>query len=124
MLAVIANETIELTVSWNKGILAKFAKFLEKHANDRHVSLAAYTQSKALQLSSIAILINKPGTAKIGAISEAQNCKKRGPLGFVKLQLVAKFQKKNEGGPFGDIFKNSKKKFKIEIFEQCHSAEN
>ena len=33
---------------------------------------------------------NKPGTAKVGAISKAQNCKRGDPLGFVKLQLVVK----------------------------------
>ena len=49
--------------------------------------------------------INKPGTAKIGAISRAQNCEKGDPLGFVKLQLVAKFQK-TKGGPFGNNKKN------------------
>ena len=36
---------------------------------------------------------NKPGTAKVGAISKAQNCKRGDPLGFVKLQLAAKYQK-------------------------------
>ena len=35
---------------------------------------------------------NKPGTAKVGAISKAQNCKRGDPLGFVKLQLVAKYE--------------------------------
>ena len=34
-----------------------------------------------------------PETAKVGAISKAQNCKRGDPLGFLKLQLVAKFQK-------------------------------
>ena len=38
--------------------------------------------------------INKPGTAKVGAISKGQNCKRGDPLGFVKLQLVAKYEKK------------------------------
>ena len=41
----------------------------------------------------------------------------------MKLQLVAKFQKKLKGGPFGDI-KKIRKNYKIEIFDQCHSAEN
>ena len=59
-----------------------------------------------------------PRTAKVGAISKAQNCKMGDPSGFVKLQLVAKYEKKIEGEPFGDL-----KKFKNEIFEQCHSAE-
>ena len=34
--------------------------------------------------------LNKPGTAKVGAISKAQICKRGDPLGFVKLQLVVK----------------------------------
>ena len=37
--------------------------------------------------------MNKPGTAKIGAISKAPNCKKGDPLGFVKLQFVANNEK-------------------------------
>ena len=37
---------------------------------------------------------NKPGTAKVGAISKAQNCKKGDPLGFLNLQLVEKYEKK------------------------------
>ena len=44
------------------------------------------------------------------------------PSGFVKLQLVAKYEKKIEGEPFGDLKKFPKKIFN-EIFEQCHSAE-
>ena len=36
---------------------------------------------------------NKPRTAKVGAISKAQNCKRGDSLGFVKLQLVAKYEK-------------------------------
>ena len=36
----------------------------------------------------------KPGTAKIGAISKAQTCKRGDPLGFVKLHLVAKYEKR------------------------------
>ena len=39
-------------------------------------------------------LVNKPRTAKVGAISKAQNCKRGDSLGFVKLQLVAKYEKK------------------------------
>ena len=50
---------------------------------------------------------NEPRTAKVGAISKAQNCKRGDPSGFVKLQLVANYEKKIEN----------------EIFEQCHSAE-
>ena len=39
------------------------------------------------------ISTNKPGTAKVGALSKAQSCKKGDALGFVKLQLVAKYEK-------------------------------
>ena len=38
-----------------------------------------------------------------------ENCKRGDPLGFLKIQFVAKYQK-IEGGPFGDIKKLSKKK--------------
>ena len=51
--------------------------------------------------------MNKPGTANVGAISKARNCK-RGTLWAVKLQLVAKYEK-NEGEPFGDLKKFPKK---------------
>ena len=34
-------------------------------------------------------------------------------MGFLKIQFVAKYQKKIEGGPFGDIKKLSKKKRKM-----------
>ena len=53
-----------------------------------------------------------PGTAKVGAISKAQNCKRGDPLGFVKVQLLEKYEKKIEGGPLGDFKKfprNAKK---------------
>ena len=73
-------------------------------------------------LKIIVLYSNKPGTAKVGAISKAQNCKRGNPLGFVKLQLVAKFQKKLKGDPLETLKKS--KKLKIEIFEQGHSAEN
>ena len=55
---------------------------------------------------------NKPGTAKAGAISKAQNarsfqnCKKGDPLGFLKLQFVGKNQKKIEGRLQKKIFKS------------------
>ena len=60
---------------------------------------------------------NKPGTAKVGAISKGQNCKKD-PLSFVRLQLVAKYEKNLKGDPW-EILKNFRKKIKNEIFEQC-----
>ena len=37
------------------------------------------------------ILKNKPGTAKVGAISKAQNCKRGDPLGFFNIHCVAKY---------------------------------
>ena len=66
---------------------------------------------------------NKPGTAKDGAISKAQNCERGGPSGFVKFQSWLQNMKKIEGGPFGDFKKFPKKFLKKVIFEQCHSAE-
>ena len=48
------------------------------------------------------------GTSKVGAISKVQKAQ---PLGFLKIQFVAKDQKIEEGGgrgPFGDI-KNFRK---------------
>ena len=61
------------------------------------------------------------GNGQVGAIFKAQNCKRGDLSGFVKLQLVAKYEKKIEGEPFEDL-KKFPKKFKNEIFEQCHSA--
>ena len=40
----------------------------------------------------------------------------------MKLQLIAKYEKKIEGGPLGD-FEKVPKKILNEIFEQCQSAE-
>ena len=48
---------------------------------------------------------NKPGTAKVGAISKAQNCKSGDPLGFLKLQLVEKYENKLKGDLW-EILKN------------------
>ena len=61
--------------------------------------------------------INKPRTAKVGAISKAQNLK-GGPFGLRETPAGCKKFLKIEGGPFGDM-----KTFLNEIFEQCHSAE-
>ena len=60
---------------------------------------------------------NEPGTAKVGAVSKVQNCNRGDPLGFLKLQLVAQYEK-NEGGPFGEFKKISRKKFKM-TFLNC-----
>ena len=64
---------------------------------------------------------NKPGTAKVGTRSKAQNCKRGDLLGFVTLQLIAKYEK-NEGWTLGRFLKKPEK-IQNEIFEQCHSAE-
>ena len=55
---------------------------------------------------------NKPRTAKVGVISKAQNCKRGDPSGFVNWREA-----------LWGLEKISRKNFKIEIFEQCHSAE-
>ena len=59
---------------------------------------------------------NKTGTSEVGAISKAQKAQfLKLQKGFLKVQFVAKYQKKIEGGPFGDkkIQKNTMpKKFK------------
>ena len=65
---------------------------------------------------------NKPRTAKVGAIPKAQNCKRGDPSGFVKLQLVAKYEQNLRGALWG-LEKIFQKKNYNEIFEQCHSAE-
>ena len=42
------------------------------------------------------LLENKPGTARVGAISKAQNCK-RGPFGLCETLVGCKSSKKIEG---------------------------
>ena len=72
------------------------------------------------------LCFNKPRTAKVGAISKAQNCNRGDPSGFVKLRNSSWLQKfkKNEWGPFGDIKNIPKffKKFSIKLLK-CHSAQ-
>ena len=54
---------------------------------------------------------NKPRTAKVGAISKAQNLK-GGPFGLCETPAgCKKFEKKLKGGPFGDMKKFPKKFF-------------
>ena len=54
---------------------------------------------------------NKPRTAKVGAISKAQNLK-GGPFGLCETPAgCEKFFKKLNGGPFGDMKKFPKKIF-------------
>ena len=45
------------------------------------------------------------------------------PFGLCETPVGCKISKKLKEGPFGNIEKN-RNNFKIEIFEQCHSAEN
>ena len=52
-----------------------------------------------------------------------ENCKRGNPLGFLKIQFVAKYQK-IEGGPFGDIKKLSKKKRKMIILNSLIMTKN
>ena len=56
---------------------------------------------------------NKPGTAKVGAISKAQKARS-----FQNCDLLQNM-KKNEELTFKKLRKNIKK----QIFKQCHSAE-
>ena len=65
---------------------------------------------------------NKPRTAKVGAISKAQNLK-GGPFGLCETPAGCKKLKKIEGETLRRHEKISQKNFLNEIFEQCHSAE-
>ena len=79
------------------------------------------TEQRRTSCSRITARRNKPGTAKVGAISKAQNLK-GGPFGLCETPAGCKKFKKNlKGGPFGDM-KKFPKNFFNEIFEQCHSA--
>ena len=72
--------------------------------------------------SPIKIRFNKPRTAKVGAISKAQNLKGV-PFGLCETPAGCKKNSKNEGGPFGDMKKFPRKNILNDIFEQSHSAE-
>ena len=63
-----------------------------------------FSQSLAVSIQ------NKPRTAKVGAISKAQNLK-GGPFGLCETPAGCKKFKKFEGGPFGDVKKFPKKIF-------------
>ena len=65
---------------------------------------------------------NKPRTAKVGAISKAQNLK-GGPFGLCETPAGCKKFEKNLRGTLWRHEKISQKIFFNEIFEQCHSAE-
>ena len=49
-----------------------------------------------------------------GKSHSAENCKKKGPLGFFEHPFFCKIEK-NEGGPFGALKKFAKKSHKAEI---------
>ena len=71
----------------------------------------------------IFLILNKPGTAKVGAIDKIQNCK-RGTLRVLWNSSWLQSKKKIEGGTLWWFRKISQKILKIEIIEQCHTAEN
>ena len=53
--------------------------------------------------------VNKPGTAKVGAISKIQTCKRGGgPFGLCETPVGCKISKQLKGGSFGDIKKFEK----------------
>ena len=66
---------------------------------------------------------------KKGKAQSFENCERVDPFGFLKIQFVAKYLKKIEGGPFGDIKKRHQKirkiflKKKMRISKQSGSAE-
>ena len=72
----------------------------------------------------------KPGTVTIGAISKTQkaqtfqNCKRGNSLGFLKLQFVAKYEKKIKGGHFGDFKKILKNKQKLRFLNSVTVPKN
>ena len=75
-------------------------------------------RTSALSVMFFRFNFNKPGTAKVGAISKAQNCKRGTLWALWNSSWLQNFKKWR-----GTLWKH-KKKFKIEIFDQCHSAEN
>ena len=62
--------------------------------------------------------------AKVATISKAQNCKKWDPSGFVELQLVAKYEKKLKGSPFGDLKKFHQNNFKMRFLNSVTVPKN
>ena len=77
---------------------------------------------KCFFLKLIVLFQNKTGTSKVALYPRIKKRKvfkivKGGSLGFLKVQFVAKYQKKVEGGPFGD-YKKLSKKTKNENFEK------
>ena len=68
-------------------------------------------------------MINKPRTAKVGAISKAQSLK-GGPFGLCETPAgCKKFEKKIEGGTLWRHEKISQKNFLMRFLNKCHSAE-
>ena len=66
---------------------------------------------------------NKPRTAKVGAISKAQNLK-GGPFGLCETPAGCKKFKKIEGGPFGDMKKFPKKNFLMRFLNSVTVPKN
>ena len=68
--------------------------------------------------------MNKPRTAKVGAISKAQNLK-GGPFGLCETPAgCKKFLKKLKGGPFGEMKKFPKKNFLMRFLNSVTVPEN
>ena len=66
---------------------------------------------------------NKPRTAKVGAISKAQNLK-GGPFGLCETPAGCKNFLKIEGGPFGDMKKFPKKIFLMRFLNSVTVPKN
>ena len=69
------------------------------------------------------IKTNKPKTAKVGAISKAQNLKE-GPFGLCETPAGCKKFLKNEGGPFGDLKKFPEKNFSLRFLNSVTVPKN
>ena len=67
--------------------------------------------------------MNKPRTAKVGAIFKAQNCR-RGPLGFCETPACCKILKKLEGELFWGLEKVSQKFLKMRFFKSVTVSKN
>ena len=68
--------------------------------------------------------MNKPRTAKVGAISKAQNLK-GGPFGLCETPAgCKKFENKLKGGPFGDMKNFPKKIFLMRFLNSVTVPKN
>ena len=104
-----------------------FLTRLQKVCNSGSCEKLRTTQQYSLQWVQFLHLLslrykNKPRTAKVGAISKAQNLK-GGPFGLCETPAGCKKFKKNWRGDPLETWKNFPKKFFNEIFKQCHGAE-